>query len=402
MVRFHLLLLPILLAAGIILACPHVCRHASGCLWDSDTLQQEKVRYPTTLEIIAGSFLRHSDSFYAWRIADRLKAMKAGNSSPEIYDDIAVAMDKRNMPRSAIEMMHKKDRLFPGLYETYANLGTFEIHAGNLKEGAKWIRKAIEINPDAHFGREKFQLLMVEYLLESPQGGAADDRPPGAPSPRGFAAYVQRRMEEAMQSLAGDSAGNASPLDEASLSAAQRQEWKDGVKGIQGMMRFGRHDSPMLLEALGDLLSAPQMDTDANLLAARAYLRASQLTEPDAERQRLRQLASSVIFQHEDLTIETIEVELKAELEAGEAWQQAVAAMEQKWILDPSLNPEAEFAKLYTQDAASILAAAPTASPPWFQRWLVWAGAALSLGLLCIAAVAGFKFVRNRRRPLAS
>ncbi len=45
------------------------------------------------------------------------------------------------------------------------------------------------------------------------------------------------------------------------------------------MMRFGKFDSPVLLEALGDLWTVvPPGRDDANqLLAARAFLRASQV-----------------------------------------------------------------------------------------------------------------------------
>ena len=50
----------------------------------------------------------------------------------------------------------KADRLPDfGRYETHANLGSFLVHSGRLEEGVAELQKAIEINPDAHFGREK-------------------------------------------------------------------------------------------------------------------------------------------------------------------------------------------------------------------------------------------------------
>ena len=42
-----------------------------ACLWDHDTLLVERGRFPQTLELITGKFLRHSTEFYRWRIADR-------------------------------------------------------------------------------------------------------------------------------------------------------------------------------------------------------------------------------------------------------------------------------------------------------------------------------------------
>lgn len=35
-----------------------------ACLWDYDTLAMERSRFPSTLELITGKFLRHSPEFY--------------------------------------------------------------------------------------------------------------------------------------------------------------------------------------------------------------------------------------------------------------------------------------------------------------------------------------------------
>ncbi|MGH6644977.1 MAG: hypothetical protein ACRED3_20010, partial [Bradyrhizobium sp.] len=53
---------------------------ALACLWDSDTLKQERSRFPTTLELITGKFLRHSPEFYKWRIEDRQARIAADTS----------------------------------------------------------------------------------------------------------------------------------------------------------------------------------------------------------------------------------------------------------------------------------------------------------------------------------
>jgi hypothetical protein len=64
------------------------------------------------------------------------------------------------------------------LYGTYVNLGTFLMldslgpaiggdpkGKAQLKESIEWVRKAIEINPDSHFGREIWQVVIGEHLL---------------------------------------------------------------------------------------------------------------------------------------------------------------------------------------------------------------------------------------------
>jgi hypothetical protein len=94
-------------------------------------------------------------------------------------DDEAVALLREKLSLQQRERKQGRD-----LYTTYANLGTFLIH-GNMRqagagdkgarervrEGLSFIRKAIEVNPDAHFGRELWQAVAVEFAL------ACMDRP---------------------------------------------------------------------------------------------------------------------------------------------------------------------------------------------------------------------------------
>ena len=54
----------------------------------------------------------------------------------------------------------------PQRYSSLSNLGTFYIHKGQYDEGLKYLNKAIEINPKAHFEREKYQIKAVEYIKE--------------------------------------------------------------------------------------------------------------------------------------------------------------------------------------------------------------------------------------------
>ncbi|MDB5388384.1 MAG: hypothetical protein JWM11_4030, partial [Planctomycetaceae bacterium] len=136
-----------------------------ACIWDYDTLKQEQSRFPKVLELITGKFLRHSKEFYEWRIQDRLTRLKREPSNLAWHDDLAVAYEKTGQHAKAIETMLEKEKLKPGEYETYANLGTFHILAGDFELGLPLIDKALAINPNAHFGREKYQKWLVEYAL---------------------------------------------------------------------------------------------------------------------------------------------------------------------------------------------------------------------------------------------
>lgn len=141
----------------------------SACIWDSDTLAAERARFPQVAELITGSFARHSREFHEWRKARSEAMIKNKAAVAETYDDLAVSQHKLGDHKAAIATMQQKEKLFPGKYETFSNLGTFYIYTGELNQALLFIGKALVIDPNAHFGREKYQLWLVEWLQEKAQ-----------------------------------------------------------------------------------------------------------------------------------------------------------------------------------------------------------------------------------------
>lgn len=137
-----------------------------ACIWDYDTIKMEQSRFPSVLELITGKFLRHSPEFYEWRIKDRLKRLENEPTNVNLLDDLAVAYDKTDQHDKAIAITQNTEKIKPGRYETAVNLGTFYFHSGKFEEGLPQIEIALKINPDAHFGREYYQKVLVEYLLQ--------------------------------------------------------------------------------------------------------------------------------------------------------------------------------------------------------------------------------------------
>lgn len=321
------LILPIVLSGPI----------AFACLWDSDTRSMEEREFPGTLALITGGFLRHSPEFYEWRIEHRLAEIEKRPDHLGLYDDLAVAYEKAGDTAQAIEIGEEMLNRDPERYETLANLGTFYIHNGELERGVEFIDKAIEINPDAHFGRERYQKLVVEYVLTKRAGGDlilplhAD--PHHGSGVYGFTEYLFNRMSK-------------------SKDKAKKQEVKDAIKGIQGMMRFGNHDSPILLECLGDLLVFGDRTEGALQLAARAYLKASFEAETEAAREKYHSLAQSaaggIYSRKEDGPLEFPEFQkrFEAELEEADTWSQDVFADERRWIAE-GVNVEERYAEKY-------------------------------------------------------
>ncbi|MEO1530000.1 MAG: hypothetical protein AAFX06_31680, partial [Planctomycetota bacterium] len=81
------------LTTGLLVVCLLSCpTHA--CDWDTETLLQERSRFPTVLELIVGKFPRHSKEYYQWRLEDRLAKLKTDPNDDRMLDDVAVSYEK--------------------------------------------------------------------------------------------------------------------------------------------------------------------------------------------------------------------------------------------------------------------------------------------------------------------
>lgn len=150
---------------------------------DTDSLTNEARKLPELARVLTGRFERNPPLFYQLRIARETKELAANPKNFGLYDDIAVGYDRLGDDDAALTWIEKKRKLLPAYpaekeawYRYFANVGTFRIHRW-LHNGAKpeslreafqaraEIARAIEIKPDAHFGRERYQLMAMEWIL---------------------------------------------------------------------------------------------------------------------------------------------------------------------------------------------------------------------------------------------
>jgi hypothetical protein len=152
-------------------------------------------RFAMIQDVIHERFSKHSQAYYQAR--NDLTRQKLANATHDdttrfpLYDDLGAGLDRLGRSDDAVSVIRAKlaAQMTKGLkdrdlYTSYANLGTFLIH-GNFKkassgdldaksrmrEGIEFIRKSVEVNPQAHFGREQWQAAIAEFLL------ATIDRP---------------------------------------------------------------------------------------------------------------------------------------------------------------------------------------------------------------------------------
>ena len=67
-------------------------------------------------------------------------------------------------PREVVELPEPLREKFANDYGFHANLGTAYHLLGRYPEAEREIARDLEINPDAHFGLEKYHLALLQYL----------------------------------------------------------------------------------------------------------------------------------------------------------------------------------------------------------------------------------------------
>ena len=309
---------------------------SQACIWDNDTLAAEQARFPEIAELITGMFPRHSKEFHAWRLLVCQDRIAKGQTDPFLFDDLAVSQHKLGDHEAAIQTMKDKDKVHPGLYETYSNLGTFYIYTGHLNEADRYISRALEINADAHFGREKYQLWLVRWLQETRANGPEmpDQGHDIYGEPHGFAAYVAKMFN--------------APKDERGKLTMPRGAQAAALRGVLGMMWFADHDNPILLEALGQLLMAGDIRTNAAQLASLSFLLASQKSSDRKDQYRLVDIAEAAgTFTPEFKLVEQEKLLAKG-LANGAAYMEQVRQDEIAWI-KAGVDAAQEFQKKYLE-----------------------------------------------------
>jgi len=192
-----------------------------GCMWDRDTLKEEGKGRMEAVKVIVGWFDRYPPEYYEARLERVLEELKTKPEDLSLYDDAGVALDRLHRSDEAIVIMARKkavmtklegeasaETLWEHQYRYLANLGTFYVHRwigrekeirnadlSDLVKAEELIASAIEHNPDAHFGREKYQLLAIQWLQKVPKGD-------GFRGPLGDV-YEVEETEEALEGFLG-------------------------------------------------------------------------------------------------------------------------------------------------------------------------------------------------------
>lgn len=249
---------------------------SDACIWDRDTLKEEAKGKLDTVRAITGWFDRYPARYYEMRLERVTKELAEKPGSLDLYDDAGVACSRLGRHDEAIAWMVKKGDVLASkqyddpkeeTYRYYSNLGTFLLirwivqpeetrpsDLADLKASETFIKRALELNPDAHFGREKFQYMLIRWLLD-PQG----------PPEYGTVNFLYLNQDHMMPPM-GAVAGADFSLEEAR-------------KGITGLVQLGAAwESVDIFQTLQLCLHSES----SMLLAHLAYLREKELYDYDS------------------------------------------------------------------------------------------------------------------------
>lgn len=135
----------------------------SGCIWDSDTLGSEKRGRPKLADVVLNPARSPVDvPGVQARLDSLLRTPRP--EEPGWINDVAGAHLRLGRPRKAAELLIPAVARWTNDYGIHANLGTAYHLMGRYAESERYIARDLEINPEAHFGLEKFHLALLQYL----------------------------------------------------------------------------------------------------------------------------------------------------------------------------------------------------------------------------------------------
>lgn len=272
------------IAAGIFAAAMSV----RACIWDGDTLLGERLGRPAISALI---FKDPEPLRDAPKYGEKLRALLAEPKPADRrwINETAGAWLRSGDPQKAVELLEPAVGQFPSDYGVHANLGTAYHLLGRYADAERHIARDLDLNPDAHFGLEKFHLALLQYLVR-------DD------SWKRERVYVDE-FSYSLQRAAGGRLffryeEGSTPATESERRArlpAYRQHWnlandKKRLEGIMYMAELNPRE-PAVFEMLGVICWA---NGDLNLAVA-AFEKAIRLGSPKAELLRVK---SGLIRQH--------------------------------------------------------------------------------------------------------
>jgi tetratricopeptide (TPR) repeat protein len=147
---------------------------ARACGWDWETFAAEASRLPCVNDLILGAFGTHTPEYYEATVRATDYALAWAPHYTEALDAKGMALVHLGRLAEAEPVLLTRLRAAPDAYPSHANLGTLLTFSGHYDRALVHVDRALEIEPKAHFGREKYHRALVVFLRDKPAAPAAN------------------------------------------------------------------------------------------------------------------------------------------------------------------------------------------------------------------------------------
>ena len=137
---------------------------ASACAWDNETYLAEAKSLPCVLDVLVGRYPKHTREYFDARIRAADAALSWVPLWTAPLDTKGVALMRLGRFSEARTVMDRRAEADPEAYASHANLGTLLTFTGSYEAALKHVDKALAVEPDAHFGRERYHRLLLVFL----------------------------------------------------------------------------------------------------------------------------------------------------------------------------------------------------------------------------------------------
>ncbi|HWD92719.1 MAG TPA: tetratricopeptide repeat protein [Verrucomicrobiae bacterium] len=137
---------------------------ATACIWDAQSLWREKLRNHDLAQTILHNEAIPENTNDLRATIKSLEADRHENDSMW-WNNLAGAYIRLGQSGTAVKLLEPVAGKFRDDYGIHANLGTAYHLLGRYQDAEREIARDLEINPNAHFGLEKYHLALLQYLV---------------------------------------------------------------------------------------------------------------------------------------------------------------------------------------------------------------------------------------------
>ncbi len=231
---------------------------ADACGWDWETYHAEAKSLPCVFDALLGYWPKHTTEYHQTRIEAADHALRWMPGWTEGLDAKGLSLMKLGKFDEAEAVMKQRLATDPSAYPGHANLGTLYTFTGDHRAALEHIDRAMEIEPEAHFGREKYHRSLVVFLqrvAEDPEVATSEN-------------FLGITLRDAQRTNGSRATYRSLGLDDDAFDAL-----------VSMITVYGAEEVAEIYLTLGEILAA----RGHRRLAYTAYRRAKELGHPRAK-----------------------------------------------------------------------------------------------------------------------